>query len=69
MPAKDVNELIAWLKANPNKASAGISATSVRLAGDCANEPITAGAQRILWAHPHPYPDNARANLIASSMA
>src|SRR5215813_8454260 len=23
MPAKDLNELIAWLKANPNKASAG----------------------------------------------
>jgi tripartite-type tricarboxylate transporter receptor subunit TctC len=32
MAAKDLNELIAWLKANPNKASAGISATSVRLA-------------------------------------
>jgi tripartite-type tricarboxylate transporter receptor subunit TctC len=25
MPAKDLKELIAWLKANPNKASAGIS--------------------------------------------
>ena len=23
MPAKDLNELIAWLKANPNKASMG----------------------------------------------
>jgi tripartite-type tricarboxylate transporter receptor subunit TctC len=31
MPAKDVNELIAWLKANPNKASAGIVAASSRL--------------------------------------
>src|SRR5215467_1316303 len=31
MPAKDLNELIAWLKANPNKASAGIAATSYRL--------------------------------------
>ena len=31
MPAKDLNELIAWLKANPNKASAGITATSIRL--------------------------------------
>jgi tripartite-type tricarboxylate transporter receptor subunit TctC len=31
MPAKDLNELIAWLKANPNKASAGIAATSLRL--------------------------------------
>jgi tripartite-type tricarboxylate transporter receptor subunit TctC len=30
-PAKDVNELIAWLKANPNKASAGIAATVLRL--------------------------------------
>jgi tripartite-type tricarboxylate transporter receptor subunit TctC len=26
MPAKDLHELIAWLKANPNKASAGIEA-------------------------------------------
>jgi tripartite-type tricarboxylate transporter receptor subunit TctC len=26
MPAKDLNELIAWLKANPNKASAGFGA-------------------------------------------
>jgi tripartite-type tricarboxylate transporter receptor subunit TctC len=31
MPAKDLNELIAWLKANPNKASAGIIALSIRL--------------------------------------
>src|SRR5258708_32570075 len=31
MPAKDLNELIAWLKANPNRASAGIVATSHRL--------------------------------------
>ena len=31
MPAKDLNELIAWLKANPNKASAGIAASSLRL--------------------------------------
>jgi tripartite-type tricarboxylate transporter receptor subunit TctC len=31
MPAKDLNELIAWLKTNPNKASAGISASSFRL--------------------------------------
>ena len=31
MPAKDLNELIAWLKANPNKASAGISTSYQRL--------------------------------------
>jgi tripartite-type tricarboxylate transporter receptor subunit TctC len=31
MPAKDLNELIAWLKANPNKASAGITAPGLRL--------------------------------------
>ena len=32
MPAKDLNELIAWLKANPNKASAGIFSSITRLA-------------------------------------
>jgi len=31
MPAKDLSELIASLKANPNKVSAGTSAASVRL--------------------------------------
>jgi tripartite-type tricarboxylate transporter receptor subunit TctC len=31
MPAKDMNELVAWLRANPNKVSAGIGATSLRL--------------------------------------
>jgi tripartite-type tricarboxylate transporter receptor subunit TctC len=31
MPAKDLNELIAWLKANPNKASAGVTAVGYRL--------------------------------------
>ena len=31
MPAKDLNELIAWLKANPNKASVGIIGSSHRL--------------------------------------
>jgi tripartite-type tricarboxylate transporter receptor subunit TctC len=31
MAAKDLNELIAWLKANPNQASAGIAATVLRL--------------------------------------
>ena len=31
MPAKDLNELIAWLKANPNKASAGIATVGPRL--------------------------------------
>jgi tripartite-type tricarboxylate transporter receptor subunit TctC len=31
MPAKDLRELITWLKANPNKASAGIAGLSVRL--------------------------------------
>jgi tripartite-type tricarboxylate transporter receptor subunit TctC len=31
MPAKDLNELIAWLKANPNKVSGGISTLGLRL--------------------------------------
>jgi tripartite-type tricarboxylate transporter receptor subunit TctC len=31
IPAKDLNELIAWLKANPNKASVGIAAVAGRL--------------------------------------
>jgi tripartite-type tricarboxylate transporter receptor subunit TctC len=31
MPAKDLNELIAWLKANPTKASVGVVAVSGRL--------------------------------------
>jgi tripartite-type tricarboxylate transporter receptor subunit TctC len=31
MPARDLNELIAWLKANPNKASAGVANVSYRL--------------------------------------
>ena len=31
MPAKDLNDLIAWLKANPKKASVGITASSFRL--------------------------------------
>jgi tripartite-type tricarboxylate transporter receptor subunit TctC len=31
MPAKDVNELVAWLKANPNKASAGFAVSALRL--------------------------------------
>jgi tripartite-type tricarboxylate transporter receptor subunit TctC len=31
LPAKDLNELIAWLRANSNKASAGITTVGVRL--------------------------------------
>jgi tripartite-type tricarboxylate transporter receptor subunit TctC len=31
LPAKDLRELIAWLRANPNKASAGVTAVSYRL--------------------------------------
>lgn len=31
MPANDLQELIAWLRANPNKASAGISTVGFRL--------------------------------------
>src|SRR5262249_55982066 len=31
MAAKDLNELIAWLKANPTKASAGVGAASFRV--------------------------------------
>jgi tripartite-type tricarboxylate transporter receptor subunit TctC len=43
MPAKDTNELIAWLKANPNKASAGIVSAITRL--------ITASFQRVTGTH------------------
>jgi len=32
MPVKDLTELIAWLKANPNKASAGLTSSFLRLA-------------------------------------
>jgi tripartite-type tricarboxylate transporter receptor subunit TctC len=31
IPAKDLNELIAWLRANPNRASMGVSAVGPRL--------------------------------------
>jgi tripartite-type tricarboxylate transporter receptor subunit TctC len=31
MPAKNLDELIAWLKANPNKASMGVTAVGARL--------------------------------------
>jgi tripartite-type tricarboxylate transporter receptor subunit TctC len=31
MPARDLKELIAWLKANPNKASAGVYGSGLRL--------------------------------------
>jgi hypothetical protein len=34
MPAKDVIELMAWLKANPNKASAGVIVVGYRLVAD-----------------------------------
>jgi tripartite-type tricarboxylate transporter receptor subunit TctC len=33
LPAKDLTELIAWLKANPNKVTAGIVAVAGRLVG------------------------------------
>jgi tripartite-type tricarboxylate transporter receptor subunit TctC len=31
MPTKDLNELIAWLKGNPNRASTAVTAASQRL--------------------------------------
>jgi hypothetical protein len=31
LPAKDLKELIAWLRANPNKSSAGVIAVSYRM--------------------------------------
>jgi tripartite-type tricarboxylate transporter receptor subunit TctC len=31
LPAMDLKELIAWLRANPNKASAGVTAVSYRM--------------------------------------
>jgi tripartite-type tricarboxylate transporter receptor subunit TctC len=47
MPAKDVSELVAWLKANPNKVSAGVPAVSVRLVRDrCAIDRHTLSRRR-----------------------
>ena len=43
MPANDLRELIAWLKANPNKASAGITTAGFRL--------LTAYFQKEIGAH------------------
>jgi tripartite-type tricarboxylate transporter receptor subunit TctC len=31
LPAKDLTEFIAWLRANPNKASAGVTSVSFRM--------------------------------------
>jgi tripartite-type tricarboxylate transporter receptor subunit TctC len=31
LPAKDLKELIAWLRANPNKAATGVNATGIRM--------------------------------------
>jgi tripartite-type tricarboxylate transporter receptor subunit TctC len=31
LPAKDLKELIAWLRANPNKASTGVNAANIRM--------------------------------------
>jgi tripartite-type tricarboxylate transporter receptor subunit TctC len=31
LPAKDLKELIAWLRASPNKASAGVASVSYRM--------------------------------------
>ena len=31
MPARDLNEFVAWLKANPTKASAAIGASTIHL--------------------------------------
>jgi tripartite-type tricarboxylate transporter receptor subunit TctC len=38
IPAKDLNELIAWLKANPNKASMGVVAVGARLINEWFRE-------------------------------
>jgi tripartite-type tricarboxylate transporter receptor subunit TctC len=38
MPANDLRELIAWLKANPNRASAGISSSAFRLLNHALSE-------------------------------
>jgi hypothetical protein len=43
MAAKDLNELIAWLKANPNKVSAGITALG-RLISERNRDAICSGA-------------------------
>jgi tripartite-type tricarboxylate transporter receptor subunit TctC len=38
IPAKDLNELIGWLKANPNKASMGVTAVGQRLINEWFRE-------------------------------
>jgi tripartite-type tricarboxylate transporter receptor subunit TctC len=43
MPANDLNELIAWLKANPNKGTAGVSSVGAR--------PMTAFFQKETGTH------------------
>src|SRR5262249_7082114 len=65
MPTKDLNELIAWLKAHPNKASAGIVSTTGRL--------LTAFFQKKTWTQftivPYPGLAPARQALSAGKIA
>jgi tripartite-type tricarboxylate transporter receptor subunit TctC len=61
MPAKDLYELIAWLKANPNKASAGVGTVAFRL--------LTAVFQKENWDTTHLVPYRGVAPAVQDLVA